>query len=294
MPDPQEMTRGLSDAVKQGLGMIGQGVDTLSEVLRSTDAALKEVDSALTGRPAGTAPAQPPGAVTETEAAERVINLVRQARQAASRAGNAQGSQVVFRFQEALRLLFQVSLPTTPTSRGTEAASPIDLVRMGLRDLRGSMALARLANGSGSLDDLEEVTHFTDALVQRTQAAVQARPGPQPPAEPVPAPAAPARRRRPPAGPRPRRSRGKSKEPANPSAVVFARSMGEEMEDSRVLGWARDLEIGKLSEAQFIDRWSRAIGTGRHGDPEELMRRAKARAVQNGLAPDDPYLLEQG
>ena len=214
-------------------------------MLRSTDAGLKEVDGALTGQRAKPAVAPP---ATETEAAERVVALVNQARGLASRAGNAQAPPVVSRFEETLRLLYQVKLPTgVPTG----PASLTDMVRMGLRDLRGSMALVRLANGSGSMEDLEEVTHFTDSLVQRTQVVVQ-----QPAAAPAAEAPAPARRRRTPTttgrARAPRQRKG-AKEPTNPSAVVFARSMGEEMDDARVRAWAEDMATGKLSEAQFIE-----------------------------------------
>jgi hypothetical protein len=68
--------------------------------------------------------------------------------------------------------------------------------------------------------------------------------------------------------------------------------MAEEMGDAEVKRWAGELARGRITEDQFIDRWGRKTAEGNHGNPEELLGRAKERAVRNGLSPDDPYLKE--
>jgi hypothetical protein len=66
--------------------------------------------------------------------------------------------------------------------------------------------------------------------------------------------------------------------------------MGEEMGDATVKRWAEDLAAAKITEDQFIDRWSKKAGQGKGADPETLLARAKQRAIEAGLPADDPYL----
>ena len=155
------------------------------------------------------------------------------------------------------------------------------------------MALMRLANGTGSLEDLAEMVRFAEDLVGQAQRGIQVVQGaaPAPPAPaPPPAPAAPPARRSPSReGRSPTRARKAGASP-NPSVVTFSRAMAEEMGDSTVQRWAGDVAAGRMTEDQFIDRWGKRVADGKHGNPEELLGRAKQRAIQNGLSPNDPYL----
>jgi pyruvate/2-oxoglutarate dehydrogenase complex dihydrolipoamide acyltransferase (E2) component len=290
MADPEEVTKGLGEFIRQGLGIFGQGVGAVAQVLRSGDAAVREVDGALTGQRVSTTGGPPAG--SEQAVAEQVASLVRQGKQEATRTGNPRTPGVVGRFQEALRLLFQVPLAEESGSLSDLMPSPMDMLKMGLRDLRGSMALIRLANGTGSLADVEEVASFAEELAGRVQAGIQAVQGVAP--EPPPAPPSSQAQASPPSGARPpRRSarRGKGKEPVNPSASAFARAMAEEMGDARVKRWAGELGRGRITEDQFIERWGKKVAEGNQ-DAEGLLARARQRAIQNGLSPDDPYLKE--
>ena len=88
MPETDEVTKGLGDAVRQGLGVFGQGVNTIAQVLRSGDAALKEVDGALTGGAPSPSPNSSRALGPEQQVAQRVVSLVRQGGEAASRTGD--------------------------------------------------------------------------------------------------------------------------------------------------------------------------------------------------------------
>jgi hypothetical protein len=168
--------------------------------------------------------------------------------------------------------------------------SPSDVLRTALKNLRGSMALVRLANGGGSVDDVEEVARFAEELAGQLQPG---HPAAHPVTEPTEArPTAVPRSAARPAKARPKGAgRGrKKKEPPNPSAVAFARAMGEEMGDATVKRWAEDLAAAKITEDQFIDRWSKKAGQGKSADPETLLARAKQRAIEAGLPAGDPYL----
>ena len=285
MPETDELTKGLGDAVRQGLGVFGQGVNTIAQVLRSGDAALKEVDGALTGGTASAAPGSSRALGPEQQLAQRVVSLVKQGGEAAKRAGDPKTPTATARFQETMRLLFQQSFPVE-AGLSDLMPSPSDVLRLALKNLRGSMALVRLANGAGSVEDVEEVARFAEELgdqLQPSHAATEpmgAHPTVVPPSAPRPAKARPKG-----AG------RGKrKKEPPNPSAVAFARAMGEEMGDATVKRLAEDLAAAKITEDQFIDRWSKKAGQGKGANPETLLARAKQRAIEAGLPADDPYL----
>ena len=289
MPETDEVSKGLEDAMRQGLGVFGQGVNAIAQVLRSGDAALKEVDGALTGgTPSATSgPARALG--SEEQLARQVVSLVRQGGEAARGAGDPKTPNAIARFQEAVRLLFLKPFPVADSGVSDLMPSPLDVLRMALRNLRGSMALVRLANGTGSIDDVEDVAGFAEGLADQLQPSLQAtrlaaEPSGTQPVQVPPSAALPAK-------PRPKRtSRGKrKKEPPNPSAVAFARAMGEEMGDATVKRWAEDLAASKITEDQFIDRWARKAGQN-GADPEALLAKAKQRAMEAGLPPDDPYL----
>ena len=176
----EDMPRNMGDAVRDGLGLVGQGVNSVARVLQSADGAVRQVDSALTGR-RGPAPA------SEGDVTDRVFALVRQGRQEASET-HPQAPGVVATFREALQNMNLVSADSDVLP------SPGDAVRTGLRDLRGSLALVRLVGGRGSLADVEEVANFADNVIERMQKspgprsnpghrAAVANPGPPAPTE---------------------------------------------------------------------------------------------------------------
>ncbi|MDP3063631.1 MAG: hypothetical protein Q8O40_10565 [Chloroflexota bacterium] len=266
--------------VRQGLGFFGQGIGTVAEALRSVDAALQQVDGALTGSRAPVTPM-----VSEEYLARRVATVLQQAEQAAKTAGLA-APATTSRFAEALRLA-RTPLPPTPAVADMMPTPP-EMVRMALRDLRGSTALMRLASGAGTTDDLEEVGRFATDLSDRMgtvqaataqQGAPAARPA-QPRQEGPPAPERKPRRRSPraaPAAPAGKPSTG----------VLLAQAIGEEMGDARVKKWADQVAQGKLTEKQFLSRLERLKS---NVDPDQLFKRARDRVVAMGVSPDDPLL----
>ena len=289
MAETDELTKGLGDAVRQGLGVFGQGVNTIAQVLRSGDAALREVDGALTGGTASAAPGSSRALGPEQQLAQRVVSLVNQGGEAAKRAGDPKTPTAIARFQETMRLLFQQSFPVE-AGLSDLMPSPSDVLRMALKNLRGSMALVRLANGAGSVEDVEEVARFAEELAEQLQPSTSLANTTMEPTATRPEIVQP-----PAAKPTKTRAKGtgrgkKKKEPPNPSAVAFARAMGEEMGDATVKRWAEDLAAAKITEDQFIDRWSKKAGQGKSANPETLLARAKQRAIEAGLPADDPYL----
>lgn len=271
--------------VRQGLGVVGQGIGSVAEVLRSADSALQQVDAALTG---GRAPVTP--MVSEEHLARRVATVLQQAEQAATTAG-LEAPATTSRFAEALRLV-RTPLPPTPAVADMMPA-PHEMVRMALRDLRGSTALMRLASGAGTTDDLEEVGRFATELSDRMgvvqgavgqklptgqQGAPEARPA-QPRREGPPAPDRKPRRRSPKTAAPPAAERS--------TGVLLAQAIGEEMGDARVTKWADQVAQGKITEKQFLSRLERLKS---NVDPDQLFKRARDRVVAMGVSPDDPLL----
>lgn len=261
MPDPREVTKGIGDMVTQGLGLLGQGVNSIAQILHAGDSAVRQVDGALHGSPSPV-PVPPTQAASEEQVAQQVASLIREGGQEASSSGNPQGPGVVSRFQEALRTLFQLPLSGSLENLADMLPSPMDMLRSGLRDLRGSMALVRLANGMGTLADVQEVANYAEVVANRVQAlqapvvAPAAPPAPprRPPAAPAAAPTEPARRaprKRTPRGTSQRSSRRKKPDEAD---AAFAQAVAEELGDDQVKGWAQEYSDGKMTEAQWIKK----------------------------------------
>ena len=270
MPDPEDVTRGLGDMVRQGLGMFGQGVNTIAQVLKSGDAAVKEVDGALTGGHPRPAPPAIDSPASDEEIAQQVVSLIQRGREEAARAGDPRRPGVVGRFQDLMRLLFQVPL-SRDGGLTNIMPSPAEAVRTGLRDLRGSMALVRLANGTGSLADVEEVARFAEDLVGRVQQGLQAVQAPEPPPDQTPSGANPAPQK----ASRKRTPRRRKAAPDS-AAVAFAQAVAEEMGDAQVTGWAEEFTAGKITEPTWVSRLTdHAARTQESLD--DVLRRAQGR-----------------
>ncbi len=273
MRNPQEVTPGLGDLIKKGLDIFGRGVESVSAVLRSGDTAFKQVDGALQGNPNPAAPAAPQVAASEEQLANQVTALIREGGRETGATGNPQSSGPVSRFQEALRSLFQLPLTGAWQGLGDMLPAPADMLSSGLRDLRGSMALVRLANGTGTLGDVQEVANYADVVVNRVQSLhmpvaapppppVAATPPPAPPASAAPAAspsAARTRRKRSPKASKTetsqpaRTSRSRRKKP-DPGEAAFAMAVAEELGDAQVKTWAQEYSDGKMTEAQWMQR----------------------------------------
>lgn len=195
----------IAQAVRRGLGVVHDGVDQMSSVITSADSSLQQLDNSLTGRPPATAapaattfPANPGPPMQQGEVAARVVGLARQGQQAAQESGSLYSQQVTEPFRQLMGLLFEPS-----TARGLSSDTLQDIlpsasqtVQTGLKGLRGSLSLIRLANGSATPDDLVSVIGLAESLMGQVQGVSQAvPPAPNPAPAPVPA-AAPAKNKR--------------------------------------------------------------------------------------------------
>ncbi len=280
MPDPTEVTKNLSNIVGRGLGVVGQGVNSLAQILSSGDEALRKVDGALHGTPPPTPVPNQAGA-SEEQVAQQVVTLIREGSRDASSTGDPQDPGAASRFQGALRSLFQLPLNAPFEALSDMLPSPAAMLTSGLRDLRGSMALVRLANGMGTLNDVQVVASYADTVVGRvqglhntfiapalapvpapeTQVSEEPAASPEPPA-PEPAPA--ARRRR-----SSSRSRGPSgnvpdatspktsrRKKSRSNGVRFAEQVAADVNDPQVTAWKDEYAYGDIDEQAWIEHLS--------------------------------------
>ena len=277
MPEPEEMTKGVGDLIQKGLGIFSQGINGVATVLQSADSAVKSLDTSLTGQNKSNPPPSqnaPAGVV-----ANQVVTLVRQGRDAASQTNNPQAPGAVREFQQAMGLLFQTDIPGE-TGLADMMPSPTEVVRMGLRDLKASAALARLAQGAGTMEDVTQVAQFAENLVGRVQQTLVRDPGaqqsdssPKPPQTKADAP---------PKTPRKRRARKKketavTQPPPPEGAIALAQAVAEVMDDDAVNGWFKEFEQGQIPEEEWVGRIGNyALKRGLESlDP--IMERANAR-----------------
>ena len=145
-------------------------------------------------------------------------------------------------------------------------------------DLRGSGSLLRLAQGQGTLADLEKLTGWADELNVRVQ-QIKAAPSPSElvaPPEPRPKPTGETRVRKPKKDTTP-------KAKPQPADVRFALAVAEEYGDSKVKGWAQEFADGKISEAQWQSRLTSHAAATR-GSLDDVFERALQRVNKDGDA----------
>lgn len=253
--DPRTL---LESVVRTGMETFKSTVEGITAVLRTGDSAIRDLDSALTG----TGP--PPGDASE-QAFMNVMALVQGAMQEAREQGSPTAPAVV---QRAREILTQVNKSEPSWRPGPSVVRTLnDVFRVALRDLRASNNVLKLAQGQGSIDDLEALTKWADDLSQRldtTQKIVaQPKPGLQPAAAVAnpesAAPEAPAPAPMPIPAPAPKKKTRKKrdttpKQKGNPQDIAFAKAVAEELGDTKVKQWAEDFAAGKISEKQWVSR----------------------------------------
>lgn len=281
--DPREF---LEEIVRTGLDTFKSTVEGVTAVLRTGDSALRDLDGALTG----TGP--PPGDVSE-QALLEVMALIQGAMQEAREHSSTSSPAVV---QRAREILNRVSRAEPAWRPGPSIVRTInDVFRVALRDLRASTNLLSLAQGQGSVDDLEALTKWADEVSQRldmTQRVVaQPKPTKQ---QPAPAPAAEAPAPEPQAAaptpplvaPQPKKTRKKRdttpKTKGNPQDIAFAKAVAEEMGDTKVKQWAQDLADGKISEKQWISRLTNHASANYDSLDEVFARATQRMARESG------------
>jgi hypothetical protein len=182
MQRPEEVSSRIQGGLRKGLAVVNDAVGGIATVLSNADSAVRTVDQGLTGNRRAANPRD------EQEVAEVVVGLVKRGRDAVAASEDPGSSEAVGHFREALSQMSRVAQPTGLASLLPD--SPVDAVRMGMHDLRGSLALGRLVSGRGNLDDVDEVAGFADDLfgrIDRARVAITSRPNPAPaPANPAP------------------------------------------------------------------------------------------------------------
>ena len=158
MTEQPSPLRGIEDLLQKGLGLFNGGVDQLSGAISAADTSVRKVDGSLTGasgpRPASNPP--PP----DGQVVGQVVALARQGQQAAQESG-LQSPGAAAPFQQLVQLIFNPSMARTDALQDL-LPSPAQTLQLGMRDLRGSVALVRLANGTGTPDDLVSVVGFAE------------------------------------------------------------------------------------------------------------------------------------
>jgi len=240
----------LVDIVRTGLETFKSAIEGITGVIRTGDSTIKELDSALTGGP--------PETSNPEQSFLEVVALMQSAMEEAKSKGTATAPAVIQRSREILGKVTKAEPAWRPGPAIIRTIN--DVIRMALRDLRGSEHLLKLAQGTGTLEDLESLSTWADELtsrVDKTQRVVaQPKPSlkpPEPGLEPqepvlVPAPVSSTKTKT-------KKKRDTTpKQKANPQDVAFAMAVGEEMGDNKVKDWAQQFADGKISEKQWISR----------------------------------------
>ena len=184
MQRPEEISGRVQTQLRKGLGVVNDAVGGIAEALRNMDGAVRTVDQGLTGQPRAATPRD------EQDVAEQVAALVQRGRDAAKAGEDPQSGEAVGAFRDALSQMNRVPDPGRLASLLPD--SPVDYLRLGIHDLRGSVAFGRLVTGRGDLNDVDEVAGFAEDLMGRVGRAREvlttARKPTPTPANPAPTP----------------------------------------------------------------------------------------------------------
>ena len=269
---------------EQVAGVVSRGLETLqsllggvTDVIRAGDSTVKELDGALTGRPSA-------GPSTPEQSFLEVVALMQGAVEEARETGSATSASVVQRAREVLGRATRDEPSWRPGPSLVRTAN--DVFRTALRDLRASQNLLKLAQGNGSLNDLEQLSGWAEEVTDRLR-SVQAmvkepKPGiaaaeATPVAEVNPAPAAPAPA---PAAKTPRKRNTTPKAKGSPEEIAFAQAVAEELGDTKVKGWAQEFADGKISEKQWVSRLTGSAAAKRDS-LDDVFDRAQARMTRD-------------
>ena len=250
----------LADIVRTGLETFKSAVEGITSVIRSGDSTIKDLDSALTGGPA-------PESSNPEQSFLEVVALMQSAMEEARSKGTATAPAVIQRSREILGRVTKAEPAWRPGPAMIRTIN--DVIRMALRDLRGSEHLLKLAQGTGTLEDLESLSTWADELtsrVDKTQRVVaQPKPSLKPP-EPVSEPQEPVLVPAPVSKTKAKSKKKRDTTPkkkANPDDIAFAQAVAEEMGDTKVKGWAEEFSNGKISEKQWISRLTNHAASSR-------------------------------
>lgn len=250
----------LADIVRTGLETFKSAVEGITSVIRTGDSTIKGLDSALTGGPA-------PESSNPEQSFLEVVALMQSAMEEARSKGTATAPAVIQRSREILGRVTKVEPAWRPGPAIVRTIN--DVIRMALRDLRGSEHLLKLAQGTGTLEDLDSLTTWADELTSRVDKTQRVVAQPKPslkPSEPVSEPQEPVLVPVPQASTKAKTRKKRDTTPkkkANPEDIAFAQSVAEEMGDNKVKDWAKQFADGKISEKQWIFRLTNHAASSR-------------------------------
>lgn len=274
MPDSEQLGRRAGLGLGGLMRMFSGGVNGVTEAIRNGDNAFRQVDGALRGRP----PAVPVTPSTIEAVQLQVFNLIRDGRAEVDRTGSIRAPLAVMKFTEALRLLLTAPASAMASGNAHDLAGPSQVVAQALTDLRGSIGLARLAQGKGTPEDLVGVMKQIEEMPGRLRAAAEAS---TMASAAVVATQAPAPERVAPhtdePAPRPRTKRGK-KAPASEAFIAWVEAMADETHDGKIRGYVDRLRSGAATEKQVTAWLNAKMKSGNYGEPQKVFDRAAKKA----------------
>lgn len=269
----------LADIVRTGLETFKSTVEGITAVIRTSDSTIKELDSALTGGPA-------PETSNPEQSFLEVVALMQSAMEEARSKGTATAPAVIQRSREILGRVTKAEPAWRPGPAIIRTIN--DVIRMALRDLRGSEYLLKLAQGTGTLQDLDSLTTWADELTSRVDKTQRVVAQPKPslkPSEPVSEPQEPVLVPVPQASTKTKTRKKRDTTPkkkANPEDIAFAQSVAEEMGDNKVKDWAKQFADGKISEKQWISRLTNHAASSRETLDDIFARATERMARESG------------
>ncbi|KKL03676.1 hypothetical protein LCGC14_2623740 [marine sediment metagenome] len=241
----------LADFVRTGIETFKSVVEGVTSVIRTGDHTIRDLDSALTGGPS-------PESSNPEQSFLEVVALMQSTMEEARSKGTATAPAIIQRSREILGKVTKAEPAWRPGPAMIRTVN--DIIRMALRDLRSSQNLLRLAQGTGTLDDLDGLTKWADEISDRIGKTQQVIAQPKPLKTPVeavsvsqeavlvPVPAAKKETKA-------KKKRNTTpKQKANPEDIAFAQAVAEEMGDTKVKEWANEFANGKISEKQWVSR----------------------------------------
>ena len=266
----------LADVVRTGIETFRSVIEGVTSVIRQGDSTIKDLDSALTGGPA-------PESSNPEQSFLEVVALMQSTMEEAKSKGTATAPAIIQRSREILGKVTKAEPSWRPGPAMIRTVN--DVIRMALRDLRSSQNLLRLAQGTGTLDDLDSLTKWADEISDRVGKTQQVIAQPKPPKTPVeavsepqgavlvPVPVATSK-------PKSKKKRDTTpKKKANLEDIAFAQAVAEEMGDNKVKGWAQDFADGKISEKQWVSRLTNHAAAGRE-TLDDIFARATERMAK--------------
>ncbi len=230
----------IADVIQRGLTTFKTTIEGVTEVIRAGDSTLQELDNALTG-------SRPRYGETAQESFMAILQMLSGTLEDAREKKSATAMSVTQKSREILARINAVEPAWRPGPLTRTA--PDDIFRAAMRDLRSSNSLIRLAQGAGTIEDLEEISRWAGDLNQRIEHMKVSAAEPK---SPAPGPRAAAADKKT-VGKKPKKDTTPKAKPQS-ADVAFALAVAAEMDDDKVKGWAKEFASGKISEDQWVTR----------------------------------------